>query len=296
MSNKKYKQSPIFYMGNKYRLINKGLIDLFPKKIRNFWDIFCGSGVVSMNVEAEMYVLNDRNKTILNLLKMFKLKEPEEIIKEMEFLIKEHCLLKGYSNKDTRVTEEYKAQSKKNYFAFRKHYNDEPSLLKLYLLTYYCNNNNIRFNSEGKFNMPTGSQYFNKERHTQKIKNGCDFFSKSGVILNNQDYKNLPFKNIGENDFVYFDPPYSNTLAIYNEQQGWRTEDDLELFKICEELNSRGVKWGLSNVFENKGSVNQHLIDWCKKNNWNVCFFEGFSYSSFGKGNAKTKEVYIYNY
>src|SRR5690606_7719289 len=98
------------------------------------------------------------------------------------------------------------------------------------------------------------------------------------------------------NDFVYLDPPYSQTNAIYNEQRGWSLEDDNEVFNLLEELNSKGIKWGLSNVFENKGKVNQHLIDWCEKNNWKVHYFEGFSYASHGKGNASTKEVYIYNY
>jgi len=34
MSNKI--KSPIFYMGNKKKLINKGLIELFPKNINTF--------------------------------------------------------------------------------------------------------------------------------------------------------------------------------------------------------------------------------------------------------------------
>ena len=58
-------RSPIFYMGNKERLIKKGLIDLFPTNINNFIDLFCGSGVVSMNVKANRYLLNDYNKTII---------------------------------------------------------------------------------------------------------------------------------------------------------------------------------------------------------------------------------------
>lgn len=44
----KYKPSPIFYMGNKYKLL-KQLIPLFPTKFRKFIDVFGGSGVISMN-------------------------------------------------------------------------------------------------------------------------------------------------------------------------------------------------------------------------------------------------------
>ena len=48
--------SPIFYMGNKKKLIMKGLIDLFPKDINMFVDLFSGSAVVSMNVKANIYI------------------------------------------------------------------------------------------------------------------------------------------------------------------------------------------------------------------------------------------------
>ena len=41
--------SPIFYMGNKKKLIKKGLVDLFPKNINTFVEPFGGTGIVSMN-------------------------------------------------------------------------------------------------------------------------------------------------------------------------------------------------------------------------------------------------------
>ena len=46
-------------MGNKKKLINKGLIELFPENISMFVDLFAGSGVVSMNIEASKYIIND---------------------------------------------------------------------------------------------------------------------------------------------------------------------------------------------------------------------------------------------
>lgn len=39
---KKYLESPIFYMGNKYKLL-KQLIPLFPDKCKTFLDLFGGS-------------------------------------------------------------------------------------------------------------------------------------------------------------------------------------------------------------------------------------------------------------
>ena len=68
------------------------------------------------------------------------------------------------------------------------------------------------------------------------------------------------------------------------------------MFNICDYLTRKGIKWAMSNVFENKGVANQHLIDWVNKNNYKVNHFSDFTYVSCGKGNAKTDEVLIMNY
>lgn len=188
--SKKIKKSPIFYMGNKERLIKKGLIDLFPKNIDNFIDLFCGSGIISMNINARRYILNDYNSIIIDLLNLFKNNSAENIIRKMEETIKSHNLLKGFNKRDLSATEEYKELAKNNYNKFRDYYNNvDNSILNLYILSYYCNNNNIRFNKSGGFNMPIGNQYFNIDKHSQKIIDGCGFLSQKNVILTNKDYK-----------------------------------------------------------------------------------------------------------
>lgn len=295
--NKEVYKSPIFYMGNKERLIKKGLIDLFPKDINVFCDLFCGSGVVSMNVQAKHYLVNDYNSTIIGLLRYFKDNDADDIIAKIKDTIATHNILKGFNKRDPNETEEYKELAKANYNKFRDYYNHvDKSILNLYVLSYYCNNNNIRFNKSGEFNMPIGNQYFNLDTHSKKIIDGCNFFRKDNVHLVNSDYSKINLQHLTNRDFVYLDPPYTNTLAIYNEQQGWGIEDDYKLFVLCDNLTSRGIKWAMSNVFENKGATNQHLIDWVNKNGYNVHHFDDFTYVSCGKGNAKTDEVLITNY
>lgn len=66
-------------MGSKEKLLNQ-LLPLFPEKIEIFYDLFGGSGVVSLNVNAKKYVLNDFSNHIYNLYKMFKTKSYQEII------------------------------------------------------------------------------------------------------------------------------------------------------------------------------------------------------------------------
>ena len=95
------------------------------------------------------------------------------------------------------------------------------------------------------------------------------------------------------------DCPYTNTSAVYNEKRafgGWSIEDDKKPFVVLENLNKRGIKWGLSNVFENRGIRNEHLIKWCEENNWNVHHLER-NYNPFRGGEkSNSDEVFITNY
>jgi site-specific DNA-adenine methylase len=142
--------------------------------------------------------------------------------------------------------------------------------------------------------MPCGNGIFTQENR-KWIRDSSGWF-KNHIIFTNVDYKSINLKALSAQDFVYLDPPYFNTTATYNESGGWTEQDDNDLFNMCDDLTKEGIKWAMSNVFENKGVKNQHLIDWVNKNNYNVHHFNEFTYSACGKGNAKTDEVLIMNY
>ncbi len=72
-----YIKSPIFYMGNKYRLLPQ-LLPLFPNNIDTFYDLFGGSGCMSGNVNANRIVYNEINENIVELYKLFLEYTPEE--------------------------------------------------------------------------------------------------------------------------------------------------------------------------------------------------------------------------
>lgn len=287
--------SPIFYMGNKKKLINKGLIDLFPEEINIFVDLFSGSGIVSMNTKAKKYVVNDMDSNLYDLYQLFKTKDSQSIINHIEKRIGEYELAKERTKrnefKDKAKIEKYKVA----YANLRSYYNKNPNVLDFYTLMFYSFSQQFRFNSKGEFNMPCGNDCF-AEKNKEYIKDGCRFFSSVDTYISSEDFREFPVSNLTIKDFVYLDPPYSNTTATYNENNAWSLEDDYELFRLCDKLTTQGVKWGMSNVFENKGNVNQHLIDWVNKNGYSVHFFDGFNYVSCGKGNAKTVEVFISNY
>lgn len=289
--------SPIFYMGNKKRLISKGLIELFPKDISTFHDCFSGSGIVSMNVEAESYILSDTNPWLCRLYALFENCSSSNIVKFIESRIDEYGLARERTSHkvflDDRVD-----RYKKAYNSFRDFYNksSRKDILDFYTLMFYSFSQQFRFNNKGEFNMPCGNDCFS-EKNKEYIKSGCDFFSRDNVRYYCGSYQDLD-NNLTSwgKDFFYFDPPYLTTTATYNEGSGWSTKDETALYMYCEFLNSQNVKFAISNVFENRGKPNNMLIDWCREHDWNVFKFDSHSYSPCGRGNSNAKEVLITNY
>ena len=288
--------SPIFYMGSKKKLIKKGLIELFPKDINNMIELFGGSAVVSMNTEAKRYYVSDINNNLVDLYKLFKSHNQDEIINHIKNRIEEYGLSKERTRRCDFVGKEDLIKQYKNaYMNFRDYYNNNKNVMDFYTLMFYSFSQQFRFNNKGDFNMPCGTDCFSKTNE-EYIKNGCDFFSRDNVFIHQADFREMKVERLNKNDFVYLDPPYLNTTATYNENNGWTEKDEESLYKLCEGLNDKGVKFGLSNVFENKGIKNRKLISWCKENNWNVYMFDKVSYTACGKGNSNAKEVFITNY
>lgn len=296
----KYVKSPIFYMGNKYRLL-KELIPLFPKECETFVDVFGGSGVVSTNYENSKKIIYNEISTYINsLYKTLRTTSPTIIDNRCKELIKKFDL----NTKGKNITSEEKEYYTKKYYEFRDWMNERNlSPIDLYCFSCFSFCNILRFNSEGRLNIPSGidrggynNTQLNKIIEWQKVLNSKD------VQITNQKFEdlfnNIVFPTCTSKDFIYLDPPYSNTDAVYNtkhENDAWTIDNDLRLFKLLEELNKRNIKWGLSNVFSCRGKENTHLIEWCNKNNWSVHHLN-LKYNACAKGSSNNDEVYICNY
>lgn len=296
----KYVKSPIFYMGNKFKLLPQ-LIPLFPIYIHKFYDLFGGSGCMSANVISDKTLYNEINSNIVNLYKLFLNNTPEELDHKIKMYIEWFGLNKEGTDvrQNNPDIKEIRDLYNHRYLQFRRAYNkSERDDVMLYTLTFYSFSNLIRFNGNNEFNMPYGNRCY-CEKHYNQIKEWYELIKDKDIEIKQENAFDILQNTIfNKDDFIYLDPPYSNTLAIYNEKRafgGWTIDDDKRLFTILEKLDKCGIKWGLSNVFRNKGVENTHLIEWCKKNNWYVHHLN-FTYSSLGKGNANSDEVYICNY
>ena len=289
------KISPIFYMGNKKKLIKKGLIELFPTNINTMIELFGGSSIVSINSNANNYIISDIDNNLVSLYRLFKDKDSDTIINHINSRIGEYGLARERTKRNEFKDKDKIELYKQAYMKFRKHYNKNKNVLDFYTLMFYSFSQQFRFNNKGDFNMPCGNDCFSKTNE-EYIENGCNFFSRDNVYVTQSDFRNLDISTLSDDDFVYLDPPYLNTTATYNENNGWNEKDEDDLYSLCEELHRKGIKFGLSNVFENKGIKNDKLISWCEQNNWNVYTFDKFTYMACGKGNSNAKEVFITNY
>ena len=300
--NKKIKRSPLFYVGDKYRLM-KQLLDLFPQEINNFYEPFAGGGTVFLNIKAKKYFLNDIDKHLVNIHKLliFNAKNPEKFFKDVEKIIHKYKL--SHSYKKDIVPDFLKKEFKKIYYArFNKegyeklricvNKNKKNDPLILYILLIYGFNRMLRFNGGGKFNLPVGNVDFNKNV-VNALNNYFDFIVDKKIKFTIKDFRKFFDKNkYSKNDFVYIDPPYIITSSEYNKL--WNEKAEIDLLNLIDELNKKGVKFALSNVTHYNGSKNNLLIKWMKKYKAHNIKSNYISYHNNTK--KKIKEVLITNY
>lgn len=278
-----YVKSPLNYTGGKYKLLPQ-LLELFPKQVNTFVDLFAGGGNVSVNVKAEKVVFNDLMWQVPEMLQEFKKIGVEESLRKIDGYISSYDLSK---------------ENKEGYLALRELYNKGKSdPLMLYTLICYSFNNQIRFNNKGAYNMPFGKDRssFNPTLR-EKFIIFVQRLQSMEIQFSSKDFRELDLDTLGENDFVYCDPPYLITVASYNENGGWGEQAERDLLAKLDTLDKAGVKFGLSNVFESKGKENIILKEWAK--GYKVHYLDHtYSNCSYHKKDKQSKdiEVFITNY
>ncbi len=289
--NELYIKSPLNYIGGKYKILNQ-IIPKFPKKINTFVDLFGGGFNVGINVDAETVIYNDVIEPLCELMNYFSDNEADEVIKKLEDNIKNNSLDKENTDAFLRLRNKY------NHNIYE---NEDEKILDFYCLILYSFNYQIRFNQNMKYNTPFGK---NRSSYNQNIKKNLEKFikkiNKTNVKITKDKFVDFDFSNLGEDDFVYCDPPYLITTGSYNDGnrgiKDWTLDDEKKLLSILDDLNSRGVKFALSNVLVANDKKNEILTEWSKK--YTVYIIE----NSFNNSNYRRKkkddtiEVLITNY
>lgn len=272
-------RSPLVYQESKYTIL-PNLFNLMPQSCNTFYDLFGGSATVVVNyLNCKNKHYNEFNKITFDFIDLFKNGDLEKLDNHCKETI-EHF---GLNN-----------NIKDCFYMYRDYLNsfDKINIFDLFIIMKYCYGNVIRFNKNGKINSAYGDGRYND----RTIKSLCNFKQKlKDVTITNENFFSFDFSIINKGDFVYLDPPYFNTKGDYN--KNWTINDDYKLFKIIEDLNNRGIKFGMSNVFFHNKEVNDHLIKWCEDNNFYVYHLKK-KYNPFNARSISVKmdEVYITNF
>lgn len=300
-------KSPLNYTGNKYRILPQ-ITKYFPKHTKVFVDMFCGGATVGFNVDADQVILVDSNPRVINLLKFLAEKDINVIISKIEKIIEKYNLSYSYKYTYKKYRDEgyivgnngLKKYNESGFYKLREDYNNlknkntEKANVLLYTLMVYAFNNDIRFNSMGEFNLPVGKTDFNKNNYnkliaySQRAKN-----TKYEFVC--ADFRSKEVKDILKKaTFVYCDPPYLITTAVYNENDGWNCEKEKNLLDLLSKIADNNIPFALSNVLKTKLETNIQLESWI---NNNKCVVHKINYhyksSSYNKKNRDREEQEI---
>lgn len=281
-------KSPMNYIGGKYKLLPQ-ILSKFPDKINMFYDVFGGGANLSLNVKAEHIYYND----IVNYVSdMFNDLQHEDINTSLD---KIHKIINTYELSKVNL---------EGFNKLREHYNNGNKTWDVfYMLVCHSFNYQYRFNNKHEYNSSFGKNRSSYSKVTEeKFIKFIERLHKIDIVFDNKDFRDIDFSDADENDLVYFDPPYLITCGNYNDGKrgfkGWNSEDDRDLMNLCDKLDNQGVRFAMSNVFENKGNVNKELIEWSKK--YKVHYisntYNNSNYQSKDKGKNTTVEVLITNY
>lgn len=300
-------QSPLNYTGGKFKLLPQ-ILPLFPKNIDIFVDLFCGGANVGVNVKSNKTILNDTNDNLTLLFSMFK-NLGDDFLPLVDEIIEKYQLSQsskyGYDYYNCDSNTGLAPYNKDRFLKLRDDFNNSKDIgyyhyAMLYTLILYSFNNQIRFNSQGHFNLPVGKRDYN-EKMKQKLQKFIDRLKEKDYKFSNLDFRDFDISTLNSDSFVYADPPYLITCATYNEQGGWSEKDEHDLLNFLDDLHKNNIKFALSNVLRSKGKENSILIEWTQRNsdkykviNLNYSY-NNSNYQTKNKSEV-TEEVLIVNY
>jgi DNA adenine methylase len=195
----------------------------------NRWvEPFCGSGVVALNVQPKAALLADSNVHIIRLY--------QEI---------QSGALTPVSAKAFLVAEGEKlhAGGEAYYYTVRERFNAQPTSLDFLFLNRSCFNGVMRFNRQGKFNVPYGhkperfaqayvTKITNQIRRISEVIGACDW------TLTPADFRQT-LAAATSDDLVYADPPYAGRHVDYF--NSWSESDETELGGLLKQLPCRFI-------------------------------------------------------
>jgi DNA adenine methylase len=185
-----YQKPYLKWAGSKYNALAH-VLPLIPIGKRLI-EPFCGTCCVSLNTAFRSYILNDKNRHLIDSYRQLRRQGS------------------AYIEYVSRVFN-YDGNLKEVYDAYRKAFNSQETdnEFKAVLFPYlnrHCYNGLWRVNSIGEFNVPFGrytKPYFPGDEMLEMYR----FLTQNDVCLESMDFRDI-IAIAGRGDVVYIDPPY----------------------------------------------------------------------------------------
>lgn len=224
------------WVGGKRQLM-PSIVEHLPKNIYSYKYIepFIGGGAVLFHLQPKNAVINDFNIELINVYEVIK-NNLDELVADL----KKHKNTPEYF---------YEIRSLDRSADFNKLTSIQRASRIIYL-NKTCFNGLYRVNNAGEFNAPFGHYKNPNIVNEPTLKAVHKFLNTNNVEIKKGDYSEV-LKMADEKCFVYLDPPYhpisENSNFTGYVQGGWNVHNQIDLRKACDELNSKGIKFLLSN-------------------------------------------------
>ena len=219
---------------------------------------------------------------------------------DLKVLSKEEMdeLFKKFKEGDTQAKEKIATGNLRLVLSIIKKYNNgKNDWITLYTLMCHSFNHQFRFNNQHQYNSSFGKNrgYFS-DRQRKDLYDMKKTISTDIAVVS-KSFADIDYSDFDENDLLYFDPPYFNSVGNYNDGkrgfEGWTEQHEKQLLELLDKLNEQGTRFALSN---NLKYENPMLEKW--KNKYRTHFLKGdYVNCNYHKiDRSKDCEVLITNY
>ncbi len=265
------------WVGGKRQLLPE-ITKYIPKDIDTYFEPFIGGGAVLFSIQPSKAVINDVNSELINLYEVIK-NNVDELILD----------LKNHKNEAEHFYRIRKMDRDKDNYS---NLTSVERASRIHYLNKTCYNGLFRVNRAGEFNAPFG-RYKNPDIiNESKLRAVSRYFNHNKIVFKCEDFESA-LKSIGENSFVYFDPPYdpvsdSASFTGYA-RAGFDKAEQQRLKNLCDQLNQKGIKFLLSN------SSTSFILDLYKSYNIEIVRARR-AINSRGDKRGEVDEVLVRNY
>lgn len=271
----KHETYPIVkWVGGKRQLMFE-LLKNMPQNYNRYFEPFIGGGALFFELQPDNAYISDMNEELINLYQVVR------------------------DNVDKLITDLQKHDISKEYFmeirnidrtADYKNWSNIKKASRFIYLNRTCFNGMYRVNSKGEFNVPFGHYKNPRIVDENNLINCSNLLQRTEI--RHADFSEILTK-VQKDDFVYFDPPYvplseTSSFTSYT-KDGFDIDMQFKLRDVCDELDSMGVKFLLSN--SDTKLVNE-LYE-----NYNIKkVFASRQINANADGRGKITEVLVRNY